>query len=583
MISEYKHAEFLEKVYGKLPIALHEPKQVSDGLNIGQFETKTEQIKAIALKNDDVFDYLVEVYNQDFLFRLGRLKRFERSLPLELQEQFKFSFEEKRKKLKIFLKISEKRLEFLSFEPQDDEKKASLSQFESQLALYKNEFLAKLPSSFFFTKTFESCFPLSQRKLHSYIIGSSGSGKSELVKMMIYNDLKTKSAIVLLDPHGDVALSCSKLRGFGKEIIYISAEYGKYNYFPKYNPFNHSYHGKPEVERRAFISVKSQELLNAFQVVFSVEFSQNMKRIISNCLQVMLNTPGLNLRDFMRMLRPATEAPYLQLAAQHYSQDVRDFFEHDFGLKTLSVTKQSVLTRFENALSNYYLNHIFDCRESSFDIKKLIDQGKCVLINASKGILGTHGSKILGSFLVSELVVHAFQRSKILPQYRRNAFIYIDEAQNFISDDFDTLLSEIRKYNLFAVLAHQYINQISDSQIRDSVMANTGIKCCGKVSAKDFEYMKKELEFKGNTQPKLGQGKFLIKARDYNPILIQAYDFLIKESKKDFLSPKEHRRRLNENIRTYYTISEPKSAKNEAEKLSKKQKQIPVPKIEKIL
>lgn len=578
-ISKYKEAEFLEKVFGKLPLDVHLGKSESK-LAIGDFKITWEDIKTIALEKDDVFDYLVDLYNEELRNRQKKLRAFERRIPPSLEKVFKRSFEQKRESLGFVLKISEKRLDYLSYKPSSDEKKASLSMFQSELTLYKNEFLSKVPSTFFLNRTFKTLLPFYNRARHTYILGGTGSGKSEFLKIFAWSDIQNKVGNLVLDPHGELVQHISKYKT-ENELLYLSPEFGKYGYYFRFNPFDHEFHNKPEREKQAFISVKSQELLNAFAIVMGTEFSENMKRIVFNILQVLLNTKGMKLNDFLMFLRPATSEPYENLALQHYSKNVRLYFKHDFNEKRLEITKASVLTRFENALANYHLTNIFDCEQSSFNLKKSLNQGKSILINASQGILGEQGSRLLGSFLLSELTTLALQKANIPEQYRKPWMVYLDEVQNFLTPRIDKILAEARKYGLHLTMANQYINQIENVRLRSSILANTNIKCVGLSSNKDFELMSKEMGYKDKEIPKLGGGRFIIKIGSFSPIAVQAYDFLVDTQGVSYIDRETHRKRLNEVLKKYYTKSLPKSKTEPEEKLI--QTHIPIPKPEKLL
>ncbi|MGH1387873.1 helicase HerA domain-containing protein [Kordia sp.] len=577
--------EFLEKIYGELPLEILLSKDKANALDIGEFEINMEEIKSIILENDEAFDYLVEVYNQDFYTRLKRMHDFKFSMSSEIQRQFRNSFDTKRKKLKPVLKIAEKRLEYFSAIPNEDEKSPTLSTHESELRLHKAQFLSQLDheQTFFFEKSFKALFPYYNLCRHTYCIGASGSGKSELLKIMTYHFSQNKAGCLVLDPHGDLVKDCSFFKHKDEKIIYLSPEFGKFNYYFRYNPFFHEYFDKPEREKQAFISVKASELLNAFAVIFHTEFSENMRRIIYNCLLVLLNTKGSNLRDFMQFLRPATSELYEQLAAQHYNENVRLFFAHDFNQKRLEITKASVLTRFENSLSNYYLAEIFDCKEPSFNLKKSLNDGYTILVNASQGLLGESGCKILGSFLISELTTQALQRANIPEQFRKPWFVVVDELQNFLSDRFDKILSEARKYSLHLVLANQFLQQIENTRLRNSILANTNIKCCGFTSAKDFEVMSKEMGFRGKNVPILGKGKFIIRIGSFKPILIQSYSFLLGHTGSNYLYKEQHRKRLNQTLKTYYTKTESKKQKTASTQPNIPKPIVPLPKPEKLL
>ncbi|QMU65993.1 MAG: hypothetical protein GKR88_18055 [Flavobacteriaceae bacterium] len=352
---------------------------------------------------------------------------------------------------------------------------------------------------------------------------------------------------------------------------------GKLGYYFRFNPLQHQYYDSPNAVKQAFVSVKSQELLNAFSIIMAQEFSPNMERIIFNCMQVLLSHKGMNLRDFLRFLRPPTSQAYELLGKKHYSESVRLFFEHEFNERRLEITKASILTRFENALANYHVAKIFDCKESSFDLQKSLNQGKCLLFNLSQGKLGESGSKMLGSFIMAELTTLALQKERIPVQFRKPWMGYIDECQNYLTERIDKILSEARKYALHITLANQFLGQVQNSRLKDSILANTNIKCLGYSSYKDYEKMSKEMNFKGKQTPKLGKGRFIVKVGAHDPIVIQVYDFLVGKKGSCYISPEQHRKRLNHNLQNYYTktVEPPKTEKGDVSKVNKPKTELP--------
>lgn len=572
------NGEFLEVLFGKSPIADHLKASDKEVMEVGLFELTRKNIRDIVSKNDAALDYLIEKYNIGLSVRRAKLARFQRRIPIKVSKAFTSEILAHQKKLNPILKISEKRTQYLSLIPASDEKKESLTQFEASIKLYKAELLSKMLPTFFFGSQFRCQFPFSARKRHAYILGASGSGKTELIKLFVYSDIKQRIGNLVLDPHGDLVEDLSKLKTKHKNIIYLSAEFGKIGHYFKLNPFDHEYHNKPDHIKQAFVSVKCQELLNAFAIVMETEFTGNMSRMVFNILQVLLYNKGMNLNDFLKCLRPATSESYERLAHQHPLENVRLYFEHDFNLKTLSITKQSVLTRFENALSNYHLAQIFDCDKSSFNLKKSLNQGKSILINASQGLLGEKGCRMLGSFLLSELTTLALQKADIPEQFRKPWMIYVDELQNFLTPRISKILSEARKYGLHLTMANQYLNQIENVNLRSAVLANTNIKCLGLSSNKDFETMSKELGLKNKTIPKLGKGRFVVKVGSYDALAIQAYDFLIGNKNNSYIASKDHFNRLNYNLAHYYQ----KTLSKEEKKKTVKRVAEP-PKIEKLL
>lgn len=554
--SKYNLLGYLKLVSGNLPLEpLIDEKDQKGALDVGEFHIESNSLIEAAKQDDAVFDYLVNWYNQDTQQRISRIDALENSLDPEIAWRFSYEIDQKRDSLKKFPTIKQKRLEYLNHIPTEDEKKDSLSQFSAKIALYKEEFLSKIPPTFFFNSNtgFKTLFPFGNRERNVQILGGAGSGKSELIKLFLYSDIQNNIGCFLLDPHGDLASEIAQFRGENDRILYLSPEFGKYGYYFRFNPFEHEFHDKPDAIRESFISVKAKELLNAFSIVMGTEFSPNMESIVFNCLQVLLSHKGMKLKDFLYFLRPATSEPYEQLARQHYSENVRLFFEHNFNDKRLAITKSSVLIRFTNALSNYHLAQIFDCEQSSFDLKKTLNQGKCILFNCSQGILGESGAKMLGSFIISELTTLALQKATTPIEFRKPWMGYIDECQNFLTERIDKILSEARKYSMHLTVANQFLGQIEIPRLKQSVLTNTNIKCLGFSSYQDYEKMSKTMEFRDKKTPKLGKGRFVIKVGTYHPIVIQAYNFLVGKNAKYYLDPKQHRRRLNQTLRAYYT------------------------------
>jgi len=123
-----------------------------------------------------------------------------------------------------------------------------------------------------------------------------------------------------------------------------------------------------------------------------------------------------------------------------------------------------------------------------------MDEGKILIVNLSKGLIGEDNAAILGSFLVTKIQLAAMSRSDIERiEDRRPFYLYVDEFQNFATDSFATILSEARKYGLNLTVANQYINQMNDS-VRDAVFGNVGTLASFRVSADDAPILSKQFE-----------------------------------------------------------------------------------------
>ena len=113
-----------------------------------------------------------------------------------------------------------------------------------------------------------------------------------------------------------------------------------------------------------------------------------------------------------------------------------------------------------------------------------MNSGAIVLVNTSKALLKSAASALFGRYMIALTLRAAFERVAIPPQQRRPAFLIIDEAADYFDANVDALLTQVRKFKLGLVFAHQYLDQL-DSGLRASFAANTAIKFAGGVSDKD--------------------------------------------------------------------------------------------------
>ena len=159
--------------------------------------------------------------------------------------------------------------------------------------------------------------------------------------------------------------------------------------------------------------------------------------------------------------------------------------------------------KFGPFITNAQIRNIIGQTKSGFDFRKVMDEGKILLCNLSKGKLGDLNAQLVGMIMVSKMQMAAMSRVDIEEEDRKDFYLYVDEFQNFVTDSFASILSEARKYRLGLIIAHQYISQITkmhgggkgsheDTTIRDAVFGNVGSMMCFKIGAQDAEYMAKE-------------------------------------------------------------------------------------------
>ena len=153
-----------------------------------------------------------------------------------------------------------------------------------------------------------------------------------------------------------------------------------------------------------------------------------------------------------------------------------------------------VLNKVGAFTANPVIRNIIGQPKSSFNVRQIMDEGKILVVNLSKGLIGEDNASILGSFLVTKIQLAAMSRSDIPDQKdRRPFYLYVDEFQNFATDSFATILSEARKYGLNLTVANQYTAQMTDT-VRDAVFGNVGTMISFRVSAEDADVLAKQFE-----------------------------------------------------------------------------------------
>ena len=150
----------LKALYGELPINGHLKSIQAYDLRVGDFETDPEELKSKVLESEEALDFLIDQYNEKLRTRLGRLRQFENAIPYDLRKSFQYQFKNKRTQLHPLNKVAQLRDNYLTSPSPYDDEKASLSKFESQLSLSKQETVAKLGPTFFLERASQSYFRL---------------------------------------------------------------------------------------------------------------------------------------------------------------------------------------------------------------------------------------------------------------------------------------------------------------------------------------------------------------------------------------------------------------------------------------
>lgn len=325
------------------------------------------------------------------------------------------------------------------------------------------------------------------RSRHLYIIGQTGTGKSGALELLALSDIFHGEGYAIIDPHGDFAENNIKFipENRIKDVIYFNPSDTE---FPLgFNPL--------EVYDPSKKSNTSSEVIGVLKRMFGDSWGPRLEYILRYSILALLDRPETTMLDITRIL---TDAEFRKDTLT-YCKDpsVLQFWKQEFGQwgeKQVNEAIAPVLNKVGAFTANPIIRNIIGQPKSTFDIRKIMDEGKILVVNLSKGLIGEDNAAILGSFLVTKIQLAAQSRADIKNIENRRPFhLYVDEFQNFATDSFAVILSEIRKYGLTLTVANQYVSQMTPS-VKDAVFGNVGSIISFRVSVEDAPILAKQFE-----------------------------------------------------------------------------------------
>ena len=322
----------------------------------------------------------------------------------------------------------------------------------------------------------------ADRLNHTYIIGKTGTGKTTLLRNKIMQDINNNRGMALLDPHGDLVESVyQSIPAHQRDrVIYINATDSNQPY--GYNPIR-----RVAEDKRPLLAAG---ILSVFEHLFKDAWGSRIEHILRYVILTLLDQPKASFRDIPRILNDKIYRKQCQRYIK--SPDVLNFWKKEF-YRYRDDALAPILSKTGAFLSYPTVKQIFvEPPKESLSFRKVMDEGKVLLVNLSKGIIGEDAARIIGSLLITSLGLAAFSRANIPESERRQFMIYIDEFQNFSGgNSMDTLLSELRKYKVGLVIAHQYMDQL-DTEIRNAILGNVGTLVSFRLGPRDAGFVAKE-------------------------------------------------------------------------------------------
>lgn len=329
------------------------------------------------------------------------------------------------------------------------------------------------------------------RRRHLYIIGQTGTGKSNLLKEMAKQDVRNGKGLCVIDPHGDFAedVLTAVPKERAEDVVYFDPS-------DMERPFglNMLEYDPAHPEQKTFVI---NEMINIFDKLYDLKqtggpmFEQYMR----NAMLLIMDDPetGSTLMEISKVL--ADEEFRRMKLSKCQNPIVRDFWtkeaEKAGGEAALANMVPYITSKLTTFIANDMMRPIIAQQKSSLDFQDIMNNGKILIINLSKGKIGEINSHLLGMIMVGKLLMAALGRVDVPQEKRKDFYLYIDEFQNVTTDSISQILSEARKYRLDLILAHQFIGQLSE-EISKAVFGNVGSMAAFRVGPEDAEFLEKQ-------------------------------------------------------------------------------------------
>lgn len=398
----------------------------------------------------------------------------------------------------------------------------------------------------------------SDREKHTYIVGSAGSGKSEIMKKMIWEAIqKNDSAVVLIDPKGDLAEQVARFKEFSTpagsdRLVYLNPT-AFVGYSPIINPLE--LHNVPSDRQEQFIDRATEEIGGTLQNILNEidgGFSLQMIRILDACINTLMRHKNMDLIDISRFVIDRLNDDLIQLGVQNNNFIHRRLFESQYKSEKggeFQSSKNGIMYRMDSLLSSSIFRSL-TTGKSTVKLKELIDQKKVIIFSLQKGQMGEKTASYFGKLVTTMIQLIAQQRSDLPQNQRTKTHLFIDEFQNYTTKSIETVLTEARAYKLFLTVAQQLVGQKMDGEFLNIIMGNTNLKVMARSTHENWSKMSEQFNIPTTTLADLKQYHYFVKIGSGTAFEIKGDNRLIDNSNQMSLSQWEQVKK--EQITKYY-------------------------------
>ena len=326
------------------------------------------------------------------------------------------------------------------------------------------------------------------RRRHVYIVGKTGTGKTELLKYMVMQDIHAGHGVAFIDPHGDAAedILTQIPPERAEDVIY-------FNPADSERPLGMNMLEAQTEQEKHFVATYIVGLMyKLYDPHKTGIIGPRFEHAIRNAMLTVMSEPG---NTFVEVVRVLTDSRFVQELLPKVSDPVVRRYWTDQIAQTADFHKSEVLdyivSKFGRFVTNRLMRNIIGQSKSAFNLRDIMDNKKILIVNLSKGRIGEENSNFLGLVLVPKILVAAMSRQDVPEEQRPDFFLYVDEFQNFATETFADILAEARKFRLNLIVANQFIGQIEE-EVKNAVFGNVGTLVNFRVGVTDANYLQHE-------------------------------------------------------------------------------------------
>jgi len=331
---------------------------------------------------------------------------------------------------------------------------------------------------------------VNERRRHVYILGATGTGKSTMLLSMIQQDIEHNKGLCVIDPHGDLIEQV--LSVIPKEripdVVYFNPDDISYPMGINLLELTPGLNSENAIREQEFIA---ESIISIFQKIYTDKYSgPRMEYILRNTIHTAFTVPDATLFTIYKLL---INTGFRKSVTRNLTdENLKDFWKYEFA-KAGDYQKVKMISPITNKIGRFLFSptakRILEQGKSTINFDTIINEGKILLCNLSKGKIGEDNSSVFGVLIMAKVQLAALKRARMKQEERKDFYLYVDEFQNFATPAFAQILSEARKYRLDAILAHQTTSQIEDNSLVNVTLANTGTVICFRTANPEDERM----------------------------------------------------------------------------------------------